>query len=44
MSSAVAYLREAQLRSNLAIRTDAHASRILQADGRAEGVEYLHRG
>lgn len=44
VSSAAAYLREARRRSNLEIRTDAHALRILQADGRAHGVEYMRDG
>ncbi len=40
-STAQAYLRPARSRSNLAIATGAHASRILIESGRAVGVEYL---
>ena len=39
-SSAVAYLNPARKRPNLTIRPDAHATRVLIADGRATGVEY----
>jgi choline dehydrogenase len=44
VSSAVGYLRAARGRSNLAIRTNAHALRILQSDGRARGIEYVQDG
>jgi choline dehydrogenase len=44
MSSAVAYLRSARQRPNLQIRTDAHALRILQQSGRAQGIEYVQGG
>ena len=43
-SAAVAYLRPAQHRPNLEIRTRAQASRILFDHGRASGVEFRHRG
>jgi choline dehydrogenase len=36
----VAYLRPARHRSNLLVRTRAHAARIIFAAGRATGVEY----
>jgi choline dehydrogenase len=39
-STAKAYLEPAKARTNLTIRTGAHATRILIADGRATGVEY----
>ncbi|MEJ0017759.1 MAG: GMC oxidoreductase [Acetobacteraceae bacterium] len=39
-SSAAAYLRHARNRPNLAIVTEAHATRVLVEDGRAVGVEY----
>src|SRR5947199_71081 len=39
-STAVGYLRQARRRSNLAVATNALASRILFADRRAIGVEY----
>jgi choline dehydrogenase len=39
-SAAKAYLRPARRRANLAIATDAHATRILIEDGRAAGIEY----
>ena len=39
-STAKAYLEPASGRANLTIRTGAHATRILIADGRATGVEY----
>jgi choline dehydrogenase len=41
-STAVGYLRQARRRSNLAIVTNALASRILLSDRRAVGVEYRH--
>jgi choline dehydrogenase len=40
-STAKAYLDPARSRANLTIRTGAHATRVLFADGRASGVEYL---
>jgi len=43
-SAAVAYLRPAERRDNLHIRTDAAATRILFDRARATGVEYRHRG
>ena len=39
-SAAVAYLKPARKRPNLAVRTDAHVSRILFEGKRAVGVEY----
>jgi choline dehydrogenase len=39
-STAKAYLDPARSRSNLTIRTGAHATRVLFADGRTSGVEY----
>src|SRR5207245_1886516 len=39
-STAVGYLRQARRRPNLAVATDALASRILFSDRRAVGVEY----
>jgi choline dehydrogenase len=39
-SSAVAYLRPARGRQNLAVTPNAHATRIRFEDGRAVGVEY----
>jgi choline dehydrogenase len=41
-STAVGYLRDARRRPNLAIVTNALASRILFADRRAVGIEYRH--
>jgi choline dehydrogenase len=43
-STAVGYLRQAQPRSNLAIATDALATRILFSGRRAVGVEYRQNG
>ena len=43
-STAVAYLRPARSRSNLAVATDAHATRILFSGKRAAGIEYLQGG
>jgi choline dehydrogenase len=43
-STAVAYLRPAQGRANLAVRTDAHATRIEFDGRRATGVTYRHGG
>ena len=43
-SASKAYLGPARGRENLAIRTRAHATRILFDGTRATGVEYLHRG
>jgi choline dehydrogenase len=40
-SAATAYLRPARRRPNLAIRTGAHATRVLLERGRAVGVEYI---
>jgi len=39
-SAAVAYLKPARGRKNLAVTANAHATRILIEDGRAVGVEY----
>ena len=39
-SAAVAFLRPALKRGNVALRTDAHVTRILVEQGRAVGVEY----
>ena len=39
-SSARAYLGPARGRENLTVETEAHATRVLFADGRAVGVEY----
>lgn len=43
-SSATAFLRGARHRPNLTVITGAHATRILFAGKRANGVEYLHGG
>ena len=43
-SSAVGYLRPARKRANLAVRTNAHATRVLFEGTRAVGVEFRHRG
>jgi choline dehydrogenase-like flavoprotein len=43
-STATAYLRPARRRPNLAVRTNAHATRILVEEGRASGVEFLCDG
>ena len=43
-SAANAYLRPAMKRSNLAVRTGAHATRILIDGGRAIGVSYVEGG
>jgi len=43
-STATAYLRPARRRANLVVRTNSHATRILVADGRASGVEFLCDG
>ena len=43
-STAVGYLRPARRRRNLAVVTDALATRILFEGRRAVGVEYLHGG
>ncbi|HEY0423547.1 MAG TPA: GMC family oxidoreductase N-terminal domain-containing protein [Rhodopila sp.] len=40
-TTAKAYLDPARSRANLTIRTGAHATRVLIADGRASGVEYV---
>jgi choline dehydrogenase len=44
VSAAGAYLRPALGRRNLTVLTCAQATRILQDNGRAVGVEYLHAG
>jgi choline dehydrogenase len=43
-STATAYLRPARRRANLAVRTNAQATRILIEDGRASGVEFVCDG
>jgi len=43
-SSAVGYLRPAKSRANLAVETDAHATRVLFDGARATGVEYRQGG
>ena len=43
-STADAYLRPAQKRRNLAIRTDAQTTRILIEDGKAVGVTFVSQG
>lgn len=43
-SAAVAYLHPAMKRSNLAVVTEAMATRVLFEGRRATGVEYLHKG
>ena len=43
-STATAYLRPARTRSNLVVRPNAHATRILFENGRAIGVTYIAGG
>ncbi|HWQ37044.1 MAG TPA: choline dehydrogenase [Burkholderiales bacterium] len=43
-SAAVAYLRPAEGRPNLAVETDAHVTRVLFDGARAVGVEYARKG
>jgi choline dehydrogenase len=43
-STATAYLEPARRRTNLGIRTNAHAMRVRFEGHRATGVEYLHEG
>lgn len=43
-SAAAAYLKPALGRANLACEVDARTSRVLVADGRATGVEYVQNG
>ncbi|MEX0601583.1 MAG: choline dehydrogenase, partial [Rhodothermales bacterium] len=43
-SAATAYLHPVKNRPNLTVVTNAMATRILLENGRAVGVEYLHRG
>ncbi len=43
-STAAAYLKPARARRNLAVATNAHATRIVFEDGRAATVEYLQKG
>src|SRR5262249_12355590 len=43
-STAAAYLKPALRRSNLAVLTEAHATRVLLDRGRARGVEYIRDG
>lgn len=42
--TADAYLTPARRRSNLTVRTDAQAQRVLITSGRATGVRYRHKG
>ena len=42
-SAATAFLKPALKRSNLTAKTGAHVTRVLIEDGRAVGVEYLHK-
>jgi choline dehydrogenase len=39
-STATAYLRPARRRSNLVVRTNAHATRVIIEQGRAAGIEF----
>jgi choline dehydrogenase len=43
-STATAYLKPARSRGNLAVRTNAHATRIVIEDGRAAAIEFLCDG
>ena len=43
-STATAYLKPAERRANLIVRTNAHATRLLIEDGRAKGVEFVVDG
>ena len=43
-STAVGYLRPAQKRANLTVKTNAHVTRLAAENGRVSGVEYLHQG
>ena len=43
-STATAYLKPARSRAGLAVRTNAHATRIVVEDGRAAAVEFLAEG
>ena len=43
-SAATSFLRPAEKRKNLVVRTDAHATRIIFSGKRALGVEYLQNG
>nr|WP_042184651.1 GMC family oxidoreductase N-terminal domain-containing protein [Kibdelosporangium sp. MJ126-NF4]CEL15733.1 Choline dehydrogenase [Kibdelosporangium sp. MJ126-NF4] len=43
-STADAYLRPALVRSNLTVRTNALATRVVIESGKAVGVEYAHNG
>ncbi len=43
-STAVAYLKPARGRANLAVETGAHATRVTLAEGRATGVEFVQGG
>jgi choline dehydrogenase len=43
-STADAYLRGVRRRANLTVRTDAHATRLLVADGKVTGVELSSSG
>ncbi len=43
-SAATSFLRPAEKRDNLVVRTNAHATRVLFSGKRATGVEYLHKG
>ena len=43
-STATAYLRPARNRTNLVVRPNCHATRVVIENGRATGVTYLHNG
>jgi choline dehydrogenase len=43
-SAATGFLRPAERRGNLVVRTRAHATHVLLSGARATGIEYLHRG
>jgi choline dehydrogenase-like flavoprotein len=43
-SAATAYVHSARSRPNLVVRTKALTTRVVVRDGRAVGVEYVHRG
>ena len=43
-STATAYLRPAERRPNLVVRTNAHATRLIIEEGRAKGVEFVVNG
>jgi choline dehydrogenase-like flavoprotein len=43
-STATSFLRPAEKRANLTVRTNAQTTRILISDGRATGIEYVQHG